>query len=38
MCGINDLSIQRKLLSEGSSLTFDNALKMALSMEAAAQQ
>ena len=38
VCGINDLSIQRKLLSEGSSLTFDNALKIALSMEAAAEQ
>ena len=38
VCGINDLSIQRKLLSKGSSLTFDNALKISLSMEAAAQQ
>ena len=38
VCGINDLSIQRKLLSEGSSLTFDSALKIAPSMEAAAQQ
>ena len=38
VCEINDLSIQSKLLSEGLSLTFDNALKIALSMEAAAQQ
>ena len=38
VCGINDLSIQRKLLSEGSALTLDNALRIALSIEAAAQQ
>ena len=38
VCGINDLRIKKKLLSEGSSLTFDNALKIAPSMEAAAQQ
>ena len=38
VCGINNLNIQRKLLSEGLSLTFDKAFKIALSMEAAAQQ
>ena len=38
VCGINDSSIQRKLLSEGSTLSFDNAFKIALSIESATQQ
>ena len=36
VCGINDVSIQRRLLSEtATKLTFDKALEIATSMEAA---
>lgn len=35
VCGINDTSIQRKLLSEGDKLTLKDALKLASSMEVA---
>ena len=38
VCGINNLQIQRKLLSEGSELSLDRATKVALSMEAANRQ
>ena len=35
VCGVNNPSIQRKLLSESSTLTFDGALKIAVAMESA---
>ena len=38
MCGINNLRIQRKLLSEGSELSFDRTTMVARSMEAANKQ
>ncbi len=35
ICGINDTAMQRKLLSEGETLSLSDALKVALSMEVA---
>ena len=38
VCGVNHSHIQRKLLSEGSSLTLEKALSIAISVEAAIKQ
>ena len=38
VCGVNHSHIQQKLLSEGSSLTLEKALSIAISVEAAIKQ
>ena len=38
VCGVNHSQIQQKLLSEGSSLTLEKALSIAISVEAAIKQ
>ena len=35
VCGINDTRIQKRLLSEGSTLTYARAFELSLSLEAA---
>ena len=37
VCGINDEKIQLKLLAEKDTLTFENAMELALAMEAASK-
>ena len=38
VCGVNHSQIQQKLLSEGSPLTLEKALSIAISIEAAIKQ